>query len=342
MARIDITIRGAGIFGLSIAWEAISRGARVRVLDPGDPGAGASGGIVGALQPHTPDGWNAKKAFQRDALLIAPGFWGAVEGVSGVPTGYRPAGRLQPLPHVRAVEMAKTREGDAAQNWEGAVWEVVEAPGGAWCPPSPTGLFVRDTLSALIHPRRAVDSLARALERRGVEIAVDAPDKGMVVHATGWRGLLDLSDAMNRPVGGGVKGQAALLAFDAGEVPQIFADGLHIVPHGDGTVAVGSTSERDFEDAAATDAQADDLVRRARDILPVLGSAEVIETWAGVRPRATTRAPLLGWWPGREGHAVANGGFKIGFGIAPMVAKVICDLVLDGRQTFPEEFRLSA
>jgi glycine oxidase len=37
---------------------------------------------------------------------------------------------------------------------------------------------------------------------------------------------------------------------------------------------------------------------------------------------------------------VANGGFKIGFGIAPRVAQVMADLVLDGRETYPAAFRV--
>ena len=35
MASVDLTVMGAGIFGLSIAWEATRRGARVRVIEPG-------------------------------------------------------------------------------------------------------------------------------------------------------------------------------------------------------------------------------------------------------------------------------------------------------------------
>ena len=45
----EITIRGAGIFGLSVAWACVQRSATVQVIDPNGPAAGSSGGIVGAL-----------------------------------------------------------------------------------------------------------------------------------------------------------------------------------------------------------------------------------------------------------------------------------------------------
>ena len=67
---------------------------------------------------------------------------------------------------------------------------------------------------------------------------------------------------------------------------------------------------------------------------------DLIERWAGLRPRARSRAPMLGQWPGRPGHFIANGGFKIGFGMAPKVAAVLADLVLDGRDTIPQGCRV--
>jgi glycine oxidase len=50
----------------------------------------------------------------------------------------------------------------------------------------------------------------------------------------------------------------------------------------------------------------------------------------------------MGAWPGRAGHFVANGGFKIGFGMAPKVAEVMADLVLEGQDGVPEGFGLRA
>ena len=342
MATVDLTVRGAGIFGLAIAWEAVRRGARVRVVDPFGPGAGASGGVVGALAPHTPDDWNAKKQFQLDSLLMAGTFWAGVESVSGLPTGYARTGRLQPLADERAVDRARSREEAARRNWgTGAEWTVVPVPDHGWSPVSPTGLVVHDTLSARIDPARAIEAAAAAIRASGSEIVDAAQDEGAVIWATGWRGLLDLSSALGRPVGGGVKGQALLLrAATPADAPQLFVDGLHIVPHDSGTVAVGSTSENAFDAPDATDAQLDALAERAVAALPILHGAPVVRRWAGVRPRARTRAPMLGAWPGRPGHFVANGGFKIGFGIAPGVARAMADLVLEGRDGIPDGFRV--
>lgn len=342
MASVDVTVRGAGIFGLSIAWACVRRGASVRVVDPAGPGAGSSGGIVGALAPHVPENWNEKKAFQLESLLMAQDFWAEVEATGGVSPDYARSGRLQPVADARGLELARAREGTARALWkDAAVWEVIPvAQAGAWAPITETGWLIRDTLSARMSPRRAVASLEAALRTMGVEIVTEAPDAGRVLWATGWRGLMELSETFGRNVGGGVKGQSVLLRHDAGEVPQIFAGGLHIIPHHDGTVALGSTSEREFDDPAACDAQCDALVERAVAALPLLHGAEVVERWAGVRPRAKSRAPMLGAWPDRAGHYIANGGFKIGFGMAPKVAQVMAELLLEDRDAIPEGFRV--
>ena len=133
-----------------------------------------------------------------------------------------------------------------------------------------------------------------------------------------------------------------MLAHAAPNLPQLFADTLHIVPHRDGTTAIGSTSERDYDDPTSTDAQLDDVIARARAAVPALRDAPVIDRWAGVRPRTRSRAPMLGAHPLHDGQFIANGGFKIGFGMAPKVAQVMADLVLDGVDHIPAAFRPEA
>ena len=179
---VDVTVRGAGIFGLSIAWACARRGASVRVVDPNGPGAGASGGLVGALAPHVPENWNAKKAFQFDSLILAAPFWAEVEATGGVSSGYGRTGRLQPVATQRGLDLAHQRADTAATLWQGkALWQLRPADDFAdWVPPSPTGFVIHDTLTARMHPRRACAALVAALTARGVTIVTDAPDQGHV------------------------------------------------------------------------------------------------------------------------------------------------------------------
>ncbi len=337
----DVTILGAGIFGLSIAWMCQKKGARVRVIDPDGVGAGASGGIVGALAPHVPENWNEKKAFQFESLILASDFWAEVAAASGVSPGYARLGRLQPIPDDHALALAHRRAKTATELWCGlADWRVVEASGIGVAPPSPAGFLIHDTLSARVHPRRACAALAKAIVAIGGDVTTEGPQTGKIIHATGAAGLESLSEALGAPAGAGVKGQAALLDFAAPNMPQIFADTIHIIPHEDGTTAIGSTSERDYDNPTATDDQLDDIITRARRAAPFLKEAAVIDRWAGLRPRSKSRAPILGAHPLHPDEFIANGGFKIGFGMAPLVGQVMANLALDGQDDVPAAFRI--
>lgn len=343
MARVDVTVRGGGILGLACAWACARRGARLRVIEARHVGAGASGGVVGALAPHAPEGWDTLKAFQLESLFMAEGWWGAVAAAGGADPGYLRSGRLMPLADEGALATALARRESAGALWQGrAEWRIEPSTGSEWEPASPTGRLVRDTLSARIAPRAALAALVAALRARGAEIIEGAgegegAEEGAVIHATGPAGLAELSRAPGRDMGGAVKGQAAVLRLDAATAPQISAPGLFIVPHADGTVAIGSTSERTWE-TEHPDSRLDEVIARARALVPALAGAPVIERWAGLRPRATGGRPLCGAWPGRPGHFIANGGFRIGFALAPALAEGMADLVLDGRCPLPAAF----
>ncbi|MCW9043110.1 MAG: FAD-binding oxidoreductase [Pseudopelagicola sp.] len=341
---VDVTVMGAGAFGLSVAWSCVKRGASVRVIDPFGLGSGSSGGTVGALSPHTPENWNDKKEFQFQSLLMAETYWAEIERIGDQPSGYGRVGRLQPVMNDRGFELARAREETARTLWRGkATWRVIPAEdAGDWAPLTPTGHLIHDTLSARMSPRMACAALAAALRAKGTEIVSNAPESGQVIWATGWRGLVEMSEDMGRMVGNGVKGQSALLRLSRPNAPQLFADAVHIIPHVDGTVAIGSTSERDFNAPDTTDALLDDVLARAFAAVPALHGAEVIERWAGVRPRAKSRAPMLGDHPTKPGQYIANGGFKIGFGMAPKVGEVMADLILDGTDNIPEPFKPEA
>ena len=342
LAMVDVTVRGAGILGLSIAWECLQRGASVQVIDPYGVASGASGGIVGALAPHVPENWNSKKAFQFESLMMADSFWTSVQAASGLSAGYARLGRVQPLPADAALDLALARGENARRLWQGkAGWHVLnERP--SWAPDSTSGYWIFDDLSARINPHAACLALAEALRRLGASISTEGPDQGRVLWASGVHDLARISAVCNRSFGGAVKGQAALLQADRAEHPQVFAEALHFVPHEDGTLAIGSTSERDFSAATSTDAQLEALLNKAYAIFPALAGAPVIARWAGVRPRSRSRAPVLGRHPLLPEAFIANGGFKIGFGMAPKIAQVMADLMLLEQDHIPEAFRPEA
>ncbi|WBU52723.1 FAD-binding oxidoreductase [Paracoccus sp. SCSIO 75233] len=340
----SITVIGAGIAGLSVAWELTRRGASVRVVEADRIGAGSSGGTVGALAPHAPESWNLKKQLQLDSLLGAASFWDEVAQAGGVDPGYARTGRIQAVA-LADLDKLRARVDGAARHWQGAarMW-LTQAPEAALIPRSEDGWWLMDDLTARLSPRQAGAALAAAIRAKGGEIATGqhaTPDAVATpaIWATGTPGLEMLSCDLGRKIGQGVKGQSASLRFPAPDTPQVYAEGLHIVPHADGTVGVGSTSENQYEHTGV-DTLLDDVITNARATCPELKDAEVLSCWAGIRPRARSRAPLLGAWPGRAGHFVANGGFKIGFGMAPVMARMTADLVLEGRDTIPDLFRL--
>ena len=43
---VDLVVRGAGVLGLTVAWEAAKRGLKVCIIDPNGIASTASGGIV--------------------------------------------------------------------------------------------------------------------------------------------------------------------------------------------------------------------------------------------------------------------------------------------------------
>lgn len=342
MRPVDVSIVGGGIFGLCAAWSCHQRGLSVRVFEAATLGAGASGGVVGALSPHMPDNWNPKKAFQFKALSQARSFWRSVEDVSGIDPGYRRVGRIIPLRSERALQLARSRIAEAGRNWDGtASFEVLERSGEV------TGPFgvVHETLSAKLYPKLAIQSLGAALRRLGVQIVETAPvapgkieASRLTVVAAGHQSgqPAPALDGLVR----GVKGQAALLShvMPAGQ-PVLFDDGLYIIGHERHGTAVGSTSENSWT-TDGTDEQLDALLARARNVLPALSAAPVLERWSGIRPRGPKPDPLLGQIDADTW--VFTGGFKIGFGIAHALAETLADGLTGCPMDVPESFLLKS
>lgn len=368
----DIVIVGAGVFGLSVARALSERGGKCLVLEAREIGAGASGGLLGALMPHVPDQWNAKKAFQFDALRSLPAHIKAIELETGLSTGYQRLGRLMPIKSENDLSIARARMKDAQENWQTEQTGLSFAPHqderfAHWLAPdiAPLG-YILDTLAAKIAPRDYLKALAASLSGRseiktGVGVrALDAERKrietsagetitfGKLVLAMGYETFPLIAPLLApltaKSAGSGVKGQSALLRLEKPlphpSPPVIYYDGVYIVPQGSDLVAIGSTSETDWQEPNTVDVRLEPLIEKAFALSPALKNAQVIERWAGVRPKARRRDPLIGPLPGHDEIYLATGGFKIGFGIAHLIGALMADILTDTplHRPLPESF----
>lgn len=366
--QTDCLVIGGGIMGLWTAFKAGKAGLDVVLVDAGTIGQGASGGLLGALFPWLPERWMDKKQFQFDALTSLGNEIAALEAETGLAVGHARTGRLIPLPepHLRVIHDALSHQAESL--WRtpetGFRWQVLDkSPCPDWLADAAgANGFALDSLAGRVDPRRLTSVLAAALARapkvRLIEQATIgrldpvagtlsvngqtiAFSHAVVAAGVGSFPLIEsLLPAMPRRIGQGVKGQAAMLSAQVDPAwPVIFRDGLYIVAHAGNRVAIGSTSENDFSDPLATDGQVDELIARARTIVPVLAQAPVIERWAGLRPKAILRDPMVGPLPGAPNVLAMTGGFKISFGIAHRLADHLVALMTGGQgPALPDTF----
>ncbi len=354
-STFDIAIVGAGIFGLSIAYKALKAGLSVAVLERETVGAGASGGLLGALMPHMPARWNPKKEFQFQALMRLEKLSQDLEAETGIATGYRRCGRILPLTTQDKLDHHIERAEEALERWQpeatGFTYEV-EAPGSRsdWLTldSAPYGI-VFETLAARISPKAYLSALAESVRQSGRLLegatferfdettgTIHFSENGQartlsaerLVIANGHDSFALMEGLTGDLIGRGEKGQALLLEGDGlSHHPAIYCDGLYVVPHDDGTVAIGSTSDRHYEDTAVDPDRTHELIRRATAFCPALEGRKLLTAWAGIRPRCNKRDALVGRLPGFQRTYVATGGFKISYGIAHLVAgALVADL----------------
>ena len=108
--------------------------------------------------------------------------------------------------------------------------------------------------------------------------------------------------------------------------------GFYVVPRGDGRVTIGATLEDCGFDKTVQPQAIARLLQSAARLWPPIAHAEVLESWAGLRPASADRLPLLG----QMGHPrcwIASGHFRNGILLAPGTASVLSQLV---RGTVPE------
>lgn len=355
----DTAIIGAGVLGLWAARHAIRRGERVVVIEKRKIGAGASGGFLGALMPHMPDGWDTKKQFQYDGLITLGNAVDELEADTGIECGYKMCGRIMPLPHEKMLQHMPIRTSGSGKYWaEGLEMSLVTDENHQWIesgwvsPAFAKFGLQHDTFSARINPRAYMKALetfvrprAEVLEKTEAvklnvlenEIQLSSGvtvSAGRIIVANGWEAyqllqpyMGDLSDG--KPIGRGVKGQAVLVEFSHNDdLPIVYHDGAYVVPHANNRVAIGSTSVKEWSgEPGAFDFDDMGFYERAIGMVPVLKNAPIVGRWAGVRPRNTIdgrgTTPWFGPVPGHENLIALIGGFKITLGVAHIGFSII-------------------
>lgn len=351
----DVAIVGAGVIGLSIAFELAQRGASVRVYDRGEPGHAASWAAAGMLAPYTERVTDeALLCLCANSLAEYPAFVERVREASGIDPGLRldgvfyaafePAGLESLLRHARdltarGIECAVL---DAASARDEASWCRAELLGGA---------IVRGEGS--VHNRRLGRALVAACETRGVrveratqiEVKSDArrvlglrTDRGFVgaaavVNACGaWAAHLGgVPPACVAPVKP-MRGQMLALATPIPFVRRpTWVPGAYLVPRDDGRLLVGATVEPAGFEERVTAGGMLELLYAALSAAPALGSLAVTETWSGLRPATPDGLPVLGETP-LEGYFLATGHYRNGILLTPATARSVADSI-EGLET---------
>ena len=356
-----IIVVGAGAAGLATALSLAGRGARVLLLDAGEPGRGAlwaSGGMLAAgFESAVEAGARGALGHQFSRLSAAAAdawpVWSArTEALSGLPIGYQRLGAVTPA--FNRSELGKLDRAEAAANQLDVGFERISARRLGALEPA-----LASSLGALVFPgdgqldnRRLGPALVRAVEALGGEVRGQAQVSALdieagrvrgviletgeriaadgVVLATGAAGRIAGAEAAAPPLRP-VKGQMVSLQTPSG-APQRIVRGfsIYLAAKPDGRVVAGATSEPGREDARADAAAIARLRRAAGRAAPALRSAREVERWAGLRPMARDRMPVVGP-SGLDGLTLALGAYRNGVLLAPMLGKAAAAAALGER-----------
>lgn len=361
-SSVDVVVIGAGVIGLSIGWRLARRGLSVAVVDAGPAGGGTSAaatGMLAASAEHEPGGGPLLE-LARESLALWPALRRDAEAESGLSIDYRDEGTLIVAVGRDEVERLRFRhkmQRDAGLDARWLAGSAVLAlepglrpniAGGILCP-GDHQVDPRSTLQALKAAflgqggRLAEATPVERLEMEGGRAAGIVTSAGIcragtVIVASGAAiaagGLLPTElHVPIRPL----KGQSMALrsrpafgrkaALPVDHV--IWTSDIHIAPKTDGRMIVGATMEEAGFDASVTAGGLYALLDGVRRVLPGAEEMVVEAVWAGFRPTSEDDAPILGQTV-VQGLVLAAGHHRNGYLLAPVTARAIEDLVVDG------------
>ena len=158
-----------------------------------------------------------------------------------------------------------------------------------------------------------------------------------VVLAAGvWSPDLARSIGLNLPVLP-VKGQVMSLRALGKRPRQVVWSGeCYLVPRPDGEIVLGATEEEGNYDARPTLAGVNRLTEAALEVVPAAGGFVVDRVWAGLRPAAPDRHPIVGWAPGVEGLMIATAHYRNGVLLGPLTGRRVAEQIAKKGAASPE------
>ncbi|MDE2845234.1 MAG: FAD-dependent oxidoreductase, partial [Gemmatimonadota bacterium] len=275
--KTDVVIVGAGVIGLSIAYELLCRGTRVTLVDPGNPGKEASWAAAGVLAPQ-----GARPVNRAYLDLCLSGLdqyadWSAaLFGETGIDIEYRTEAGLQVAfddAESEELDQRYRHQQDLGLPVEQLTGEEVRALEPMLSPETRCGLLFERMHQ--VENRRLVQALVAAVRARGGLFRIGDPvidlivrrnraagvvvpggrigAERVVVAAGAWSGLLKWIPGPSPPVQP-VRGQ--MVCIDGRAVPPlgrvVYGLELYLVPRRDGRVLMGATVEKTGFDASVT------------------------------------------------------------------------------------------
>jgi glycine oxidase len=345
----SVIIIGGGIIGCSIAYELIKQGIRTTVVDKGallSEATTAAAGMLGAqAETHSPGPfYELCKLSQR----MYADWTEELEAASGISSQYRSNGIIR-----AALTEEDEAELQSRLNWmDGAEWlspaEVRQLEPGVTSQIRGGLHFAQDHQ---IHPVHLAGALRAALIRYGCVLKEWLPamelltgSDGAIIGVRTAEGPLYAdqvvlaagawSASLVEPLGiqlpmFPVKGQCiSVRPRTAANTHTVFVKGCYAVPKLDGTVLIGATQvEAGFDKRAAIEVIGE-LFQSAVQLLPALAGAELVSTWAGLRPGTPDGLPYLGRLSAASGLAFAAGHYRNGILLGPVTGKAIAGLLM--------------
>jgi glycine oxidase len=321
----DVIIAGAGIIGVSLALELRERGAKVLVLDRGEPGGESSSAAAGMRAAGDPETPLALRPLALESARMFPEYVRKLEDLTGIKTDFRRHGTIAFLDAPSVPSVYTSLSGDDLQRLEPAL----QSHGHS-------AYFVQEDT---VDPRLLMHAALAAADNCGVEIRKNAEVKEIRVRKDQVEVLTD-SDLFLGGTAVNCRGawSGAPVKPRKGQMlyvqPQrqgllrhvVHAPDAYIVPRSSGKILVGASVEDVGFDKTVAPATIQDLLGAAAQYLPELRSAPIIESWAGLRPGTPDDLPLLG--PTEVPRVfVASGHFRNGILLAPITAKIMAELV---------------